>query len=165
METSIPKRPAAANPWGILALLAIALLISFIDRTSLSSALADKSFVKEFGLTSMERGWLNARLLLDLRPVPAGDGLGGRPLWRQVAVCVCFALWCIATALTGLVSTLGALIVMRLLIGAAEAIVIPASYRWMGNNFAESQKGLAVGLFTDGRQVRPRPSAPRSPPG
>ena len=61
---------------------------------------------------------------------------------------ICFALWCSATALTGSVTTLQALIVMRLLIGSAEAIVVPASYRWMGNNFKESQKGFAVGLFT-----------------
>jgi ACS family D-galactonate transporter-like MFS transporter len=56
--------------------------------------------------------------------------------------------------------TLSALIVMRLLIGAAEAIVMPASYRWMGNNFAESQKGTAVGLFTMGGKIGPAIGAP-----
>jgi L-fuconolactonase len=160
METSIQKRPAAANPWGILALLAIALLISFIDRTSLSSALADKGFVKEFGLTSLERGWLNAAFfwtygLFQLVMGWVVDRYGVK--WPYA---ICFGLWCVATALTGLVTTLTALIVMRLLIGAAEAIVIPASYRWMGNNFAESQKGLAVGLFTMGGKFGPAIGAP-----
>jgi MFS family permease len=160
METSNLKRSAAANPWSILALLAIALLISFIDRTSLSSALADKSFVKEFGLTSLERGWLNASFfwsygLFQLVMGWVVDRYGVK--WPYA---VCFALWCIATALTGLVTTLTALIVMRLLIGAAEAIVIPASYRWMGNNFQESQKGLAVGLFTMGGKFGPAIGAP-----
>lgn len=55
METH-NKRPVASSPWPILALLAIGLLISFVDRTSLSSALADKGFVQEFALTSVERG-------------------------------------------------------------------------------------------------------------
>jgi ACS family D-galactonate transporter-like MFS transporter len=160
METSNLKRPATANPWGILALLAIALLISFIDRTSLSSALADKGFVKEFGADQRGTRLAQLGLLLDLRPVPAGDGLGGRPLWRQVAV---------RSLLRALVhrhgpdrpgTTLTALIVMRLLIGAAEAIVMPASYRWMGNNFEESQKGLAVGLFTMGGKIGPAIGAP-----
>jgi ACS family D-galactonate transporter-like MFS transporter len=160
METSHPKRPSAANPWGILALLAIALLISFVDRTSLSSALADKGFVKEFGLTSMERGWLNGAFfwtygLFQLLMGWVVDRYGVK--WPYA---VCFALWCVATALTGLVSTLAALIGMRLLIGAAEAIVIPASYRWMGNNFAESRKGLAVGLFTMGGKFGPAIGAP-----
>jgi ACS family D-galactonate transporter-like MFS transporter len=160
METSNLKRPATANPWSILALLAIALLISFIDRTSLSSALADKGFVKEFGLTSLERGWLNSTFfwtygLFQLVMGWVVDRYGVK--WPYA---VCFGLWCIATALTGLVSTLTALIVMRLLIGAAEAIVMPASYRWMGNNFQESQKGLAVGLFTMGGKIGPAIGAP-----
>jgi ACS family D-galactonate transporter-like MFS transporter len=49
---------------------------------------------------------------------------------------------------------------MRLLIGAAEAIVMPASYRWMGNNFDESQKGLAVGMFSMGGKFGPAIGAP-----
>jgi len=160
METSDTKRSGAANPWGILALLAVALLISFIDRTSLSSALADKSFIKEFGLTSLERGWLNASFfwtygLFQLLMGWIVDRYGVK--WPYA---ICFGLWCVATALTGLVTTLTALIVMRLLIGATEAIVMPASYRWMGNNFDESQKGLAVGLFTMGGKFGPAIGAP-----
>jgi len=159
METSVSKR-SAANPWGILALLAVALLISFIDRTSLSSALADKSFIREFGLTSLERGWLNASFfwtygLFQLVMGWVVDRYGVK--WPYA---ICFGLWCVATALTGLVTTLTALIVMRLLIGATEAIVMPASYRWMGNNFDESQKGLAVGLFTMGGKFGPAIGAP-----
>ena len=74
METSDSKRAAVANPWSILALLALALLISFVDRTSLSSALADKHFVREFGLTSVERGWLNSAFFWSYAflQVPAG---------------------------------------------------------------------------------------------
>jgi len=152
--------PAAFNPWPILALLAVGLLISFIDRTSLSSALADKNFVREFGLTSVERGWLNSTFfwsygLFQLAMGWLVDRYGVK--WPYT---VCFTLWCVATALTGLVSTLGALILMRLIVGAAEAIVIPASYRWMGNNFAESQKGFAVGIFAMGGKIGPAIGAP-----
>lgn len=159
METN-DKRAAAANPWSILLLLAIALLISFIDRTSLSSALADKNFLREFGLTSVERGWLNSAFfwtygLFQLVMGWIVDRYGVK--WPYA---VCFALWCVATAFTGVVTTLGALIAMRLVIGAAEAIVIPASYRWMGDNFQESQKGLAVGLFTMGGKFGPAIGAP-----
>lgn len=159
METNNLKRPAA-NPWGILALLAAGLLISFVDRTSLSSALADKNFVLEFGLTSVERGWLNSTFfwsygLFQLLMGWIVDRYGVK--WPYT---VCFTLWCIATAVTGLVSTLAALILMRLIVGAAEAIVIPASYRWMGNNFDESQKGLAVGIFTTGGKIGPAIGAP-----
>jgi len=160
METSDIQRSAARYQWSVLALLGLALLISFVDRTSLSSALADKAFVQAFGLTSLERGWLNASFfwsygLFQLVMGWLVDRYGVK--WPYA---VCFTLWCVATALTGLVSTLTMLITMRLIIGAAEAIVIPASYRWMGNNFHESQKGLAVGLFTTGGKIGPAIGAP-----
>jgi ACS family D-galactonate transporter-like MFS transporter len=60
METNNLKATGPLYTWAILALLAMGLLISFIDRTSLSSALADKNFVVEFGLTNVDRGWLNS---------------------------------------------------------------------------------------------------------
>lgn len=159
METH-NKRPVASSPWPILALLAIGLLISFVDRTSLSSALADKGFVQEFALTSVERGWLNSAFFwtYGLMQMPMGwvvDRYGVK--WPYT---ICFVAWCAAATLTGIVTALSALILMRLIIGAAEAVVIPASYRWIGSNFDESQKGLAVGLFTMGGKFGPAIGAP-----
>jgi MFS family permease len=159
METSTLKR-ATATPWSILALLALGLLIAFVDRTSLSSALADKNFVAEFALTSVERGWLNSAFFWSygLMQMPMGwvvDRYGVK--WPYT---ICFLLWCAAATLTGMVTALSALIMMRLIIGAAEAVVIPASYRWIGSNFDESQKGLAVGLFSMGGKFGPAIGAP-----
>lgn len=160
METSKKERPGATSRWTILLLLAIGVLISFVDRTSISSALADTSFVQEFALTSVDRGWINSAFFWSygLFQIPMGwvaDRYGVK--WPYA---VCFALWCIATALMGAVTALGALIVMRLIIGMAEAIVIPASYRWIRNNFNESQNGLAVGLLAMGNKFGPALGAP-----
>lgn len=159
-ETGIPERSGSLYPWMILGLLSLGLLISFVDRGSLSSALADKSFVQSFGLTDIDRGWLNSAFFWSygLVQMPMGwlvDRYGVK--WPYT---ICFALWCIATALTGMVTALAALIVMRLLVGAAEAVVIPASYRWMGNNFDEKNKGLAVGIFAMGGKFGPAIGAP-----
>jgi MFS family permease len=166
VETSetkdVVKRPAVAprSVWTILALLTIGLLISFIDRTSLSSALADKHFVAEFALTSVDRGWLNSAFFwaYGLMQLPMGwlvDRYGVK--WPYT---VCFFLWCIATAVTGLVTALAGLIIMRLIVGAAEAIVIPASYRWIGNNMGETHKGLAAGILSMGGKFGPAIGAP-----
>ncbi|MFT4069100.1 hypothetical protein [Paraburkholderia sp.] len=54
------KRSTTENRWGVLVLLALGLMISFVDRTSLSAALADRHFIREFALTNVERGWLNS---------------------------------------------------------------------------------------------------------
>jgi ACS family D-galactonate transporter-like MFS transporter len=160
MEANHVKRPTAENPWAILVLLALGLLISFVDRTSLSSALADKGFVHEFALTSVERGWLNSAFFWSygLFQMPMGwvvDRYGVK--WPYS---VCFVLWCAAAAATGMVTTLAALILMRLLIGAAEAVVVPATYRYLANNFKETQKGTALGIFSIGGKMGPALGAP-----
>ena len=160
MEHSNFKRRAAENPWAILVLLALGLMIAFVDRTSLSSALADQGFVQEFALTNVERGWLNSAFFWSygLVQMPMGwlvDRYGVK--WPYA---ICFALWCMAAAATGMVTTLSALILMRLLIGVAEAVVVPATYRYLANNFDETRKGTALGIFSIGGKMGPALGAP-----
>lgn len=160
METAKPEQRSGLNHWFILGLLALGVLISFVDRSSISSALADASFVARFSLTSVDRGWINAAFFWSygLFQVPMGwvaDRYGVK--WPYA---ICFALWCVATALMGAVSTLEGVVVMRLVIGVAEAIVIPASYRWIRNNFDERRNGLAVGLLAMGNKLGPAIGAP-----
>ena len=160
METVKTAPRAATSRWIVLGLLALGVMISFVDRTSISSALADKGVIQEFALTSTDRGWINAAFFWSygLFQVPMGwvaDRYGVK--WPYA---VSFALWCLATALMGAVTALASLVVMRLIIGMAEAIVIPASYRWIRNNFGESQNGLAVGILAMGNKFGPALGAP-----
>jgi ACS family D-galactonate transporter-like MFS transporter len=158
METSKPVEGRRAA--GPSSLLALGLLISFVDRTSLSSALADKGFVREFALTKRRSRLAQLGLLLVLRPVADADGLVVDRYGVKWPYTICFALWCLATALTGAGDHAVGLIVMRLIIGVAEAVVMPASYRWIRNNFDESQSGLAVGIFSMGNKFGPALGAP-----
>ncbi|WP_321948681.1 MFS transporter [Paraburkholderia sp. J10-1] len=160
MDTCQVKQPAAENPWSILVLLSLGLLISFVDRTSLSAALADKAFVHEFSLSSVQRGWLNSAVFWSygLAQMPMGWIVDRYGVKRPYSFC--FVIWCLAAAATGLVTTLAALIVMRLLIGLAEAIVVPATYRYLANNFEETQKGTALGIFSIGGKMGPALGAP-----
>ncbi|MDH7798836.1 MULTISPECIES: MFS transporter [unclassified Beijerinckia] len=157
---SLTIQEPSGRLWTVLTLLTFGLLISFVDRTSLSSALADKNFVDYFVLNSVDRGWLNSAFFwtYGLMQLPMGwivDRYGVK--WPYAAF---FAIWCLATALTGLVTALAALIFMRLLVGAAEAVVIPASYRWIGSNMGESHKGFAAGVLSTGGKIGPALGAP-----
>ncbi|TCU53613.1 sugar phosphate permease [Novosphingobium sp. PhB57] len=152
--------PASAAAWAVLLLLALGVMIAFVDRTSISSALADGPFIQHFGMTDIDRGWVNAAFFWSygLIQIPAGwivDRYGVKTPYT-----VCFVLWCLATAVTGLISTMFALILMRFIVGAAEAVVMPASYRWIRNNFKEGQSGTAVGLFAMGNKFGPAIGAP-----
>src|ERR1700744_445094 len=133
METSQPERPGTVSRWAVLALLAIGVLISFVDPTSISTTLTAAGFIHHFSLTNVDRGWVNAAFFWSygLFQVPMGwvaDRYGVK--WPYA---ICFALWCLATAARGAGSGLARLVVLRLLIGFAEAMVIPASYRWIRN--------------------------------
>jgi ACS family D-galactonate transporter-like MFS transporter len=165
LSTTADKAPAhaalsEAMRWTVLGLLALGVLIAFVDRTSISSALAEEGFIAHFGLTNTDRGWLNSAFFwtYGLVQIPAGwvvDRYG-----VKVPYTICFVLWCVATAATGLTTAFTGLLLMRLIIGATEAIVIPASYRWIRNNFKEGQNGTAVGIFAMGNKFGPAIGAP-----
>lgn len=144
-------RPRA--PWGILALLTVGVLIAYFDRTSISSALADANFIAHFSMSDTERGWVGAAFFWSyaLMQIPMGwvvDRYG-----VKYPYAICFALWCFATAATGLMTVMIGLFVMRLIVGLTEAIVTPASYRWIRLNMPETHAGTAVGIFAMGNKI------------
>ena len=153
--------PVAANldspvrTWAILLLLSVGVMISFIDRTSLSAAMAVEDFKVSFHLSDIDRGWINSAFFWTyaLLQIPMGwivDRYGVK--WPFA---ICFALWCIASAATGLATGFLGLMIIRLAVGGAEAIGVPASWRWIRNNFAEGQSGTAVGVYLLGAKIGP----------
>lgn len=152
VEAQALPKPASRAPWGILALLTVGVLIAYFDRTSISSALADESFVKHFMMSDVDRGWVAAAFFWSyaLMQMPMGwvvDRYG-----VKYPYAICFALWCLATAATGLMHAFLGLFIMRLVVGLTEAIVTPASYRWIRLNMPEKHAGSAVGIFAMGNK-------------
>ncbi|MES2988130.1 MAG: MFS transporter [Pseudomonadota bacterium] len=146
--------------WAILTLLMLGALIAFVDRVSISSAMTVPSFKAHFGLTDVGRGWLNSAFFWSyaVMQIPMGwivDRYGVK--WPYA---ICFGIWCVASAVIGLMSTLWALILMRLIIGAAEAVVVPATYRWVRNNFDPNRSGAALGFYALGTKFGPALGAP-----
>ncbi|GAB5097541.1 MFS transporter [Caballeronia sp. HLA56] len=153
-------RTRQENRWAVLALLALGLMISHVDRTSMSAAFADHHFVQEFSLTHVQRGWLGSAMFWSygLLQMPMGwlvDRYGVK--WPYA---ICFLMWCLAAAATGVVNTLAALIIVRLMIGVAESVVVPATYRYLADHFDETHKGTALGLYSIGGKMGPALGAP-----
>lgn len=146
--------------WFILTLLMLGALIGFVDRVSISSALTVASFKVQFDLTDVGRGWISSAFFWSYAvfQIPMGwvvDRYGVK--WPYA---ICFFLWCAASAAIGLMSTLWGLVVMRLIIGAAEAVVVPATYRWVRNNFDPERSGAALGFYALGTKFGPALGAP-----
>jgi ACS family D-galactonate transporter-like MFS transporter len=148
-------RTIRGREWLVVALLSAGFTIAYIDRTNLSIAIAAREFVAEFGLTASQRGLLGSAFFWSyaLLQVPAGyltDRFGVR-----IPYAVSFAVWSLVTAATALAGDLWRLVALRLLLGAGEAIVTPASLRWISLNVPEANRGLAVGILFSGAKFGP----------
>jgi sugar phosphate permease len=146
--------------WTVLLLLALGVMIAFVDRSSISAALADKHFIRSFGLGNVGRGTIGSAFfwsygIVQLFMGSLVDRYGVKWLYAGF-----FLAWCAATALTGLAETFAVLVALRFVVGAAEAVVIPASYRWIRNHFDDSRTGAAVGIFTVGNKIGTAVGAP-----
>ncbi len=155
-----PAEIGAGLRWGILALLAVGALIAFVNRTNISSALVVPAFKAQFQLTDVDRGWINSAFFWSYAVLQVPMGWAVDRYGVKTPYTICFLLWCAASAVTGLVTSLAGLIAMRLIVGAAEAVVVPASYRWIRSNFPEGQSGTAVGLYMIGTKLGPAIGAP-----
>jgi MFS transporter, ACS family, D-galactonate transporter len=146
--------------WIIVGLLSIGAIIAFCSRTNISAALAYKPFVEHFHLTNIDRGVLNSAFFWSymLLQIPTGwlvDRYG-----VKIPYAISFVVWCLASALTGLTRSVAELATLRVITGAGEAIVTPASFRWMRQHFSEDQSGLAVGVYMLGTKIGPAIGAP-----
>jgi ACS family D-galactonate transporter-like MFS transporter len=134
--------------------LCLGIIIAYIDRANLSVALASKDFISFFRLTNDDRGTLNSAFfwLYALLQIP--DRFGVKNPYT-----ICFILWCCVSAATGSVQTLGALIAIRMLLGIFEALVTPASMRWIRYNIPDRSRGMAFGIFMAGTKYGPAAGA------
>ena len=155
-----PPELSAARRWGILLLLSVGVLISFVDRTNISSAMTVVPFKKLFHLSNIDRGWINSVFFWSYAVMQLPLGWVVDRWGVKLPYTICFVIWCAASALTGMATALSGLILCRLLIGAAEAIVVPASFRWIRSNFNESQNGTAIGIYLMGSKFGPALGAP-----
>jgi len=146
--------------WSTLGLLAIGALIAFVDRTNISSALAVESFKVYFELSDIERGWINSAFFWSYAALQVPMGWTVDRYGVKYPYAICFLVWCIASAAIGLMTVFWALILMRLIVGAAEAIVVPATYRWIRTNFDPNKSGTAVGIYMLGTKFGPAFGAP-----
>ena len=146
---------AGAKRWFVVVLLAAGAIIAYCARTNISAALAYRPFVDHFALSDVDRGLLDSAFFWSymLLQIPMGwlvDRFG-----VKFPYAISFFLWCLASAATGLVRSLGELTTLRVLTGAGEAIVTPASFRWMRQHFTEQDSGLAIGIYMLGTKMGP----------
>jgi ACS family D-galactonate transporter-like MFS transporter len=150
-----PPRAASSRRWTIIALLNAGMVIAYVSRSNLPVALALPDFIKSFHLSDVDRGTLNSAFFwaYAVLQIPAGwlvDRYGVK--WPYA---VSFLFWCLASTGTVFVRSVSQLTMLRVILGIGESVVAPASYKWIRFNFAEKERGLAVGLYMAGTKIGP----------
>lgn len=151
MEHSDPL--TVRKKWWIVLLLALGMVIAYIDRANLSAALALNSFRDSMRLDNTARGVLNSAFFWSyaLLQIPAGwlvDRYGSKRPYV-----VGFTIWSLASAAAGLSHGLAHLVAARLALGVGESVSTPASLRWIRLHCAETERGLATGILFAGTKI------------
>jgi ACS family glucarate transporter-like MFS transporter len=147
------ERPASRVRWFLIAWLFVLSAVAFLDRVNLS--IAGGSLSAEYHLSNVQFGLLSTALLIGytLFQAPAGwlaDRFGPRRVLTSAVL-----WWGVFTALTAAIpvsigAPLAALIAVRFLLGAGEAIIYPASNQFVSRWIPTQERGVANGLIFAG---------------
>jgi len=154
------SRTVPSIRWAVIGVLSLGMIIAYVSRSALAVPLALPEFIRSFHLSITDRGVLNSAFFWTyaVLQIPAGwvvDRYGVKfPYFLG------FTIWCLASASTALTRSIPQLIVVQVVLGAGQAVVAPASYRWIRYHFVEKERGLAVGLYMTGTKIGPAVGAP-----
>lgn len=144
--------PGTARRWALVAILSLAVLLSYGDRLIIN--LVADGIQRELVLTHFSISLVMGSgfaLLYALFGVPVGR-LADR-LNRRNLVIAGVALWCLATAACGAATGFGQLFAARMFVGLGEAVLMPAATSLIADSFPARQRGRAFGLFHIGAVI------------
>jgi MFS transporter, ACS family, D-galactonate transporter len=139
--------------WGLLALVFLGILISYVDRGNLS--IAAESIMRDFRLPPASMGVLLSAFFWTyaLFQIPAGlmvDKLGIRVVYAGG-----FLIWSLASAGMALSRGPGDILGLRLVLGLAESVGPLASLAFIRQNFEGPAQGLPVSIYIAGQTIGP----------
>jgi MFS transporter, ACS family, D-galactonate transporter len=146
--------------WAIIGVLSLGGIIAYVDRANISVALAIPEFVGRFELSDIDRGTVNSAFFWSYATLQIVMGFVVDRYGVKFPYAILFFGWCLASASTALTRTLSQLLALRVILGAGEAVVVPATYRWIRYHFAEKERGLAMGLYMTGTKLGPAIGTP-----
>jgi len=143
--------------WGILGLLFAISVVTYMDRVNIS--VTARQMMPAYGLTDQDMGYVFSAFVFGyaLCQIPGG-WLGDR--WgARLVLTVALLWWSLFTAgtalaatlpLAAMVGTVGALVLVRFLLGVGEAVALPNFNRAVADWIPPAQRGLGIGIAIGG---------------
>jgi ACS family glucarate transporter-like MFS transporter len=139
--------------WVLIFWVFVMSAISYLDRVNISIAV--KWIEKDFGINDIQMGWVFLSFSLAYALFQAPGGRLADKYGPRIIVGIGVVWWSVFTAATamipvGLTFSLLALMAVRVILGAGEAVVFPASNQLVSKWIPSSERGLANGLIFAG---------------
>ncbi len=139
-------------PYFVVAVLMIAYMVSFIDRTIM--ALLIDPIRKDLGLSDTQISLLVGfafALFYTVLGIPFGRWVDVRE--RRWLIVSGIAVWSLMTAACGLARNFWEMFLARMGVGVGEATLSPASYSLIADYFPKERLGLAMSIYASGITV------------
>ncbi|MBV9061466.1 MAG: MFS transporter, partial [Alphaproteobacteria bacterium] len=145
-ELTRPRRGSGGAT--LVALLAAAIFINYIDRGNLATA---APLIKdEFRLSNFQFGVMTSAFFWIYTPSQLLAAWLTDRLNPCCALALGFAVWSAATALTGFAGGFATLFALRLVLGLGESAAFPCMSKLLARHVAPSSLGIANGFVNAG---------------
>lgn len=136
-----PRLPATT---GVLILICLMYLITYIDRMNVSTAAT--VFRQELHLSSTQVGFVFSAFAYPYLFFQIFGGWVGDRFGARLALTVSAIIWAGATLLTGLAGSLSAMLFARVLLGFGEGATFPIATRAMSDWTSPNERAFAQGI-------------------
>lgn len=137
--------------WLICALLFVCTTINYIDRQSLS--VLKPLLMEALNWDDVDYGSITTAFTFAYAMFPSVIGIFIDKFGVKKTLAGALVLWSLAAAAHGLVATVMGFIIVRFVLGLAEAANFPASIKAVAMWFPQKERALATGIFNSGTSV------------
>lgn len=143
--------PASPLRWVIIALLFLAAVLNYIDRSVL--AILAPTIQKSLGISNERYAHINDGFLIAYAIAYLLSGRVVQRLGTRISMAIFITIWSAANALTGFARSALSLSLFRGLLGLGEAGGWTASPAVVGEWFLPKERALAAGLYSIGGTI------------
>src|SRR6202048_641862 len=140
-----PVSGAAANPWLIAVVVALASFMEVLDTTIANVALP--YIAGGMGVSEDEASWVVTTYLVANAIILTASSFLARRLGRKPFFLICLGAFTLSSLLCGFAPNLNALLLCRILQGFGGGGMVPVAQSILADSFPPAKRGQAFALF------------------